>query len=130
MNQYIIELLLGLMAGTFSGITGIMPAGLLLILFDLLKIGDYKSNLGAIALLNLFPISLGSFFNFYKSNNVNYSMGFVLLFSIIVGGYLGSELVVDKKYQLSKKTIKYITATLGIIIFITFIISAYYEKDE
>jgi uncharacterized membrane protein YfcA len=129
MNQYIIELILGLIAGIFSGITGIMPAGLLLILFDFLKIGHYKSNLGAIALLNLFPISLGSFFNFYKSNNINYSMGFVLLFSIIVGGYLGSEMVIDKKYELSKKTIKCITATLGLIICITFVFSAYYEKD-
>jgi hypothetical protein len=41
MNQYII-----------SGITGILPVGLLLIIFDYLNIGNYASNLGAIALLN------------------------------------------------------------------------------
>lgn len=129
MNQYIIELLLGLVAGIFSGITGIMPAGVLLLAFDLLNIGTYKSNLGAIALLNLFPISLGSFFNFYKTKNINYSMGIILLFSIIIGGYLGSKLVVDKKFELSKKTIKYITSILGFVICISFLVSAYYEKD-
>ena len=129
MNQYIIELILGLIVGIFSGITGIMPAGILLIFFDYLNIGNYKSNLGAIALINLFPISLGSFYNFYKTNNINYSMGLILLFSIIVGGYIGSKFVVDTKTELSKKTINYITSGLSFVIFITFLIAAYYEKD-
>jgi len=127
MNQYIIELILGLLAGIFSGITGIMPAGLLLILFDYFNIGNYKNNLGAIALINLFPISLGSFWNFYKSKNINFSMGFILLFSIIIGGYIGSIFVVDKRFELSKKTIYYITSILGFIIGITFLINGINE---
>jgi uncharacterized membrane protein YfcA len=127
MNQYIIELILGLFAGLFSGITGIMPVGLLLIFFDYFNIGNYKSNLGTIALLNLFPISLGSFYNFYKTNNINYSMGYILLFSIIIGGFIGSKLVLDKKYELSKKTIHYITSILGFIIGITFLITGLNE---
>jgi uncharacterized membrane protein YfcA len=127
MNQYIIELILGLLAGAFSGITGILPVGVLLIIFEYLGIGNYKSNLGAIALLNLFPISIGSFWNFYKNNNVNYSMGFILLLSIITGGYFGSLFVVEKHYQLSRKTIKYITSLLGFVIGITFLISAQSE---
>lgn len=127
MNQYIVELVLGLLAGLLSGTTGILPTGLLLIVFDYFGIGNYKSNLGAIALLNLFPISLGSFWNFYKTNNINYSMGLILLISIIIGGYFGSQLVVDKRYELSKKTIQYITSCLGFIIGITFLIAA--NKD-
>ncbi len=129
MNKYIIELILGLLAGALSGATGILPVGVLLLVFDYLGIGDYKSNLGAIALLNLFPISIGSFWNYYKTNNINYSMGFILLISIIVGGYLGSKLVVDKKYELSKKTIQYMTSILGFIIGITFLIAAWNQKD-
>jgi len=127
MNQYIVELILGLLAGAFSGVTGILPVGVLLIIFEYLGIGTYKSNLGAIALLNLFPISIGSFWNFYKSNNVNYSMGFILLLSIITGGYFGSALVVEKHYQLSKKTIKYTTSFIGFVIGIIFFISAQRE---
>jgi uncharacterized protein len=129
MNQYIIELVLGLLAGTLSGTTGIMPTGLLLLIFDYFGIGNYKSNLGAIALLNLFPISLGSFWNFYKTDNVNYSMGLILFISIIIGGYLGSKLVVDKRYELSKKSIQYITSFLGFVIGITFFIAAQTQKD-
>lgn len=129
MNQYIIELILGLIAGFFSGITGILPIGLLLIIFDYLNIGDYRSNLGAIALLNLFPITIGSFWEFYKSKKVNFSMGYILLFSIIIGGYIGSKLVVQENFKLSKKTIKYITSGLGTTIAVLFYISAQYEKE-
>jgi uncharacterized membrane protein YfcA len=129
MNQYIIELILGLLAGLFSGMTGILPVGLLLIIFDFLKIGDYKSNLGAIALINLFPISIGSFWEFFKVDKINYSMGLILLASIVTGGYFGTKIVVNEKYNLSKKTIKYITSGLGFTIWILFLISAHYEKN-
>ena len=129
MNQYIIELILGLMAGFFSGITGILPIGLLLITFDYLNFGDYRSNLGAIALLNLFPISIGSFWEFYKTKKINYSLGYILLISIIIGGYIGSKFVVEERFKISKKTIKYITSGLGFIIGILFLVSAHYEKE-
>jgi len=129
MNQYVIELILGLIAGLFSGITGILPIGLLLICFDYLNFGDYRSNLGAIALLNLFPISIGSFWKFYKTKKINYSLGYILLISIIIGGYLGSKFVVEERFKLSKKTIKYITSGLGFTVGILFLISAQYEKE-
>lgn len=127
MNQYIIEFISGLFIGVFSGATGILPFGIILLIFKNLGIGDYKSNLGAIAFLNLFPITIGSFLNYYKTNNINFSMGFILLISIIIGGYFGSLLVVDKRYELSKKQIDYLTSILGFIIGITFLISAQKE---
>ena len=129
MNQYVIELILGLLAGFFSGITGILPIGLLLISFDYLNFGDYRSNIGAIALLNLFPISIGSFWEFYKTKKINYSLGYILLISIIIGGYIGSKFVVEERFKISKKTIKYITSGLGFTIGILFLISAHYEKE-
>jgi uncharacterized membrane protein YfcA len=129
MNQYIIELILGLITGLFYGITGILPVGLLLIIFEFLKIGDYTSNLGAIALLNLFPISIGSFWEFFKANRVNYSMGYILLLSIVTGGYFGTKFVVNDKFKLSKKVIKYISSVLGFSIGILFLISAQYETN-
>ena len=129
MNQYIIELILGLFAGLFFGITGILPVGILLILFDYLKIGNYTSNLGAIALLNLFPISAGSFSEFFRTNKINYSMGYILLLSIITGGFFGGKLVTNDKFKLSKKTIKYITSALGFLIGILFLISAQSDKN-
>ena len=129
MNQYIVELLLGLITGAFLGITGIAPTGLVLILLEYFKIGEYKSNLGAILLINLFPLTIGSIYEFYESKSINYELGIILLFSVIIGSYFGSKIVVGSGFKLSVKQIKYITSLLGLIIFILFLISAYYEKN-
>ena len=129
MNQYIIEALLGLIAGVFLGITGILPVGLFLIILDYLNIGDYRSNLGAILFLNLFPYTIGSIYDFYKTKKINYRLGWILLFSIIVGSYIGSKYVVGAGFKLSIKQIKYISAFVGLIMCILFFISAYYETD-
>ena len=129
MNQYIIEAVLGLISGIFLGITGILPVGLFLIILDYLYIGDYKSNLGAIMFLNLFPYTISSFYEFYKTNNINYNLGWILLISIIIGSHIGSKYVVGAGFKLSIKQIKYISAFLGLIMCILFFTSAYYETD-
>ena len=129
MNQYIIGAILGVISGVFLGITGILPVGLFLIIIDYLNIGDYRSNLGAIMFLNLFPYTITSFYEFYKTKKINYSLGWILLFSIIIGSHIGSKYVVGKGIQLSIKQIKYISAVLGLTMCILFFISAYYETD-
>jgi len=128
-NQYIIEVFLGLICGLFLGITGILPVGVILLVLDYLNIGDYKSNLGAILFINLFPYTIGSVYEFYKTKNINYKLGWILIFSIIVGSYIGSKSVVGTGFKLSIKQIKYISATVGFIMFFLFSISAYYETD-
>ena len=128
MIEYIIEFLLGLLSGGFLGITGIAPMGLLVIAFDYLGIGDYKTNLGSIIFLNLFPISIGSVYEFWKAKKINFKMGFILLVSVILGSYISSNFVVRKDNPLSIKTIKYISAILGLIISFVFFYSAYYDK--
>jgi uncharacterized membrane protein YfcA len=129
MNPYIIEAIVGVICGVFLGITGILPAGIILIVLDYLNIGDYISNLGAILFLNLFPFSIGSIYEFYKTKNINYELGWILVFSIIVGSYIGSKYIVGKGFKLSVKQIKYVSAILALIMMILFFISAYYEKD-
>jgi len=128
MYQFVIKTVLGLITGLFLGITGILPIGLLLIALDILKIGDYKSNLGAILFFNLFPITIGSFFHFYKANQINFSLGVILLASVTFGSFIGSKYVVGEKIVFSVRDIKYITAYLSIFVGIVFLISAYYEK--
>ena len=129
MNQFLIESILGLLCGLFLGITGIAPTGLVLIALDLLKIGDYKTNLGAVLFLNLFPITIGSVYEFYKSKQINFSLGSILLITIIIGSYLGSKFVAGNKDALSTKVVKYITSVLGFFIGIIFLFSAYNEKN-
>jgi uncharacterized membrane protein YfcA len=129
MNELLIQTILGGLTGLFFGMTGILPLGLLLIIFDFLKIGDYISNLGAMVLLYLLPISIGSFWDFYRKDKINYSMGLILGLSIIIGSHLGSKIILSEKKIISKKTIKYMTAYLGFFTGALFLYSAYYETN-
>jgi len=129
MNQFLIESILGLLCGLFLGVTGIPPTGLILLALEALKIGDYKSNLGAILFLNLFPITIGSTYEFYKSKQINFSLGIILLLTIILGSFLGSKFVAGKESTFSTREIKYITAYLSLFVGVTFLYSAYYEKN-
>ena len=126
MNQYLIELILGTICGLFLGVTGIAPTGLVLLVLDYFGIGNYITNLGTILFLNLFPLTLGSVWEFYKAKQINFKMGLILLVSIIIGSFIGSKMVVgDSSVTLSEKSIKYITSALGFIIGILFFFSAY-----
>jgi len=129
MIEYIIEFLLGLSAGGFFGITGIAPLGAIVIIFDYLGIGEYKTNLGTILFLYLFPISIGSVYQFWKAKKINYKLAFILLLSFILGSYITSFYVLRKDNPLSIKTIKYISAYFTLAIFCISFYSAYYEKD-
>jgi uncharacterized membrane protein YfcA len=129
MNQFLVESILGLLCGLFLGTTGVAPTGLVLIALDLLKIGDYKSNLGAVLFLNLFPITLGSVYEFYKSKQINFALGTILLLTIMLGSFIGSKFVVGDKATLSTQMVKYITSLTGFAVGIVFLYSAYYEKN-
>ena len=131
MYQFLIESIFGLLSGLFLGITGIVPTGIILIILDYLKIGNYKSNLGSILFIHLFPITIGSVFEFYKYKQIDFSLGFILLISIVLGSFIGSKFVVgDNKYTISTKQIKYITAYLSFITGVLFLISAYHDNSN
>jgi len=129
MNEILIESILGLLSGLLLGITGMFPSSVILLVLDVLKIGDYKSNLGVIMLLNLFPITIGSTYEFYKSDQINYSLGLILLLTIMLGSFIGSKFVAGKKTFFSTRDIKYITAYFSLFIGVVFLYSAYYEKN-
>jgi uncharacterized membrane protein YfcA len=129
MFQYIIELVFGLLSGVLMGITGIPGLPLLILIFDYFKISEYKKLLGAILFVNLFPISIGSVWEFYKNKQIDFTMGWIVLLSTIIGGFIGSKLVVDDKNKLSHKSIKYISGIFAIFTGILFFISAQYEKN-
>lgn len=129
MYDILIESLIGLSCGLLFGTTGILPLGVIIILIDFFKLTDYKTILGTVLFLNLFPTSVGAVYNFYNDKKIDYVMGMVLLISILIGSFIGSKLVVGKDSKLSVKTIKYITGYLSLGVAIVFLISAYYEKN-
>jgi uncharacterized membrane protein YfcA len=129
MLDYLIYTIFGLISGISLGTIGFNPVILVLLILNVFNIGDYKSNLGSLMVLNMFPISIGSVFEFYKSGQINWSLAWILTFNVILGSYLGSKLITNKKYSLTNKTIQYLTGIISIIFGIAFLISAYYEKN-
>ena len=129
MFQYIIEFVLGLVSGIFMGITGISGLPLLILSFDYFKIDEYKKIVGAAMFVNLFPITIGSVWEFYKNKQIDFKMGWIVLLTTIIGSYLGSKFVVNGKNSLSYKSIKYISAGFSIITGTLFLISAYNENN-
>lgn len=130
MNQLLIELAIGLLAGLFLGVTGIAPIGLILIALEFFKIGDYKSNLGSVLFLNLFPISIGSVYQFYKEKKINFSLGIILTMSIMIGSFISSKIFLDKEKNISPKMLKYITSALGFSLGFIYFISAYFHDSN
>jgi uncharacterized membrane protein YfcA len=130
MNQLLIELTIGLLAGLFLGVTGIAPIGLILIALEFFKIGDYTTNLGSVLFLNLFPISIGSVYQFYKEKKINFSLGIIITMSVMIGSFISSKIFLDKEKKISPKMLKYITSALGFSLGFIYFISAYFHDSN
>lgn len=128
--KFLIELFLGLLGGLFLGVTGIAPSGLILIALEFLKIGDYKTNLGSVLFLNLFPISIGSVYQFYKEKKINFTLGITLTASIMVGSFISSKIFLDREKYISPKNLKYITSGLGFSLGFIYLLSAYFHDSN
>lgn len=120
MISIIIELIIGFISGILLGITGIPPNALILIGLDYFKIADYKTILGSILFLNLFPLTIGSVYEFHKHKKINYMMSFILLVAIILGSTLGSYYLLNSYNQLSVKSVKLISLFISFFIFLYF----------
>jgi len=116
--------LIGLLSGVLLGITGILPLGFFIIFLRFLNVGDYKTILGSVLYVVLFPISIGSFIQYYQAGKVNFLVGNILLITMVLGSYFGTKLVLDERYQLTEKTIKYITACMSFVASMIFFFTA------
>ena len=125
MFNTIFVITIGLISGLLLGLTGILPLGFFIILLKYLDVGDYKTILGTVLYVILFPLSVGSVWEFYKAKKINFFVGNILIITMVVGSYFGSKLVLDERFQLTEKTIKYITAIMTFIVSIVFFIAAY-----
>jgi uncharacterized membrane protein YfcA len=102
--------LIGIILGLISGSTGNLFTGFAVVLFKYLSVGDYKTILGTVIYVLLFPLTIGSVWEFYKAKKINFLVGNITLISLIIGSFFGSKLVLNDNYKLSEKSIKYISA--------------------
>ena len=91
MNENLITVILGLLTGAVLGVTGFLPTSMILFVLEYFKIGDYKTNLGTMLFVNLFPVSGGSVVDFYNNKKINFTMGVILTLTIIITSYISSK---------------------------------------
>jgi uncharacterized membrane protein YfcA len=93
-------------------------------------IDDYKMLLGTLSFVSILPYASGAFYKYYKAGKVNYKLAIILAIGVLIGGYVGATITLDK---LSDKEIK--TLVLIWVTFITILIhyrywtTTYFEKE-
>ena len=127
MNKVIIGTILGVLSGFIFGLTGVSVTGFVIIFLDYLGVDSYKTIIGTLLFLNLFPLTGGSVYEFYKAKQIDYILGFTLVVTVVLGSYWGSQWAVGAN-ALSNKQIKYISGAVNVFLAILFFISAYYDK--
>lgn len=125
MFEIIVSVILGLVGGFLSGFTGMSSVGIILAGLSLTKIiKDYKTIVGTVLYIIVFPISIASVWEFYKTKKINYFIGNILLVSFLLGSYLGSKTILNSDLKISEKNIKYITSAIAFTIGSYFFYSA------
>lgn len=125
MLDILITIALGVTSGIFTGFTGIGSSGIILAGLSLTKVlKDYKTIMGTMLYILMFPVTLGSTWEFYKVNKINFLIGNVLLVSSVIGTFLGSRIALNEDLKISEKTIRYVTSAVALSIGSYFFYSA------
>jgi len=101
---YILGLLaIGLVAGFMSSLVGI--GGGIVIVPSLVLIFGMSQKMAqgtSLAMLSL-PVAFIGAYNYYKEGQVNWKIAFILAATFVIGGYLGSKVVLGLDIAIVKK---------------------------
>ena len=107
-----ILIMIGLVAGIFSGLIGIGGAIIIIpSLIFFLGMNQYEAQGTSLATL-LLPIGLLAVYNYYKAGELNIKYAMIIAGAFLVGGFLGSKIALN----LPVETLKRIFALVLIII--------------
>lgn len=96
-------ILIGLLAGFFSGTLGIGGSVVMIPLMLLwLNFSQHQAQGTSLAVLAV-PVTLLAAFNYYKEGYVNWKFAAIIAVTFIIGGYLGSKLAISINQVLLKK---------------------------
>lgn len=96
-------ILIGLLAGFFSGTLGIGGSVVMIPLLILwVNFSQHEAQGTSLAVLAV-PVTLLAAFNYYKEGQVNWKYAAIIAITFVVGGYLGSKLAISINQSLLKK---------------------------
>ncbi|MBG6130532.1 putative membrane protein YfcA [Aquimarina sp. EL_43] len=96
-------ILIGLLAGFFSGTLGIGGSVIMIPLLILwINFSQHEAQGTSLAVLAV-PVTLLAAYNYYHEGFVNWKYAIVIAVTFIIGGYLGSKLAISINQELLKK---------------------------
>ena len=125
----IIVIILGLFGGILNGVTGLSGIGIILMVLSFTNIiNDYKTTIGTVLYILMFPTSIFGVIEYSKNYKIDFGIGNILIITLLIGAYIGAKLSILYKYNLPDKTVKYISAFIALFTGFYFLISAYHTK--
>ncbi len=95
MNEIILLIIIGIIAGVLAGLFGI-GGGIVIIpaLIYLFGMNQHQAQGTSIAFL-LLPVGILAFMNYYKAGHINIKYAAILAATFVIGGYFGSKLAIN-----------------------------------
>lgn len=113
-STVIILILIGLVAGVFSGLIGIGGALIIIpALIFILHMDQYSAQGTSLAIM-LPPIGLLAAYNYYKAGALNLQYALIIAAAFFVGGYLGSKIALSIPLEALRKIFAIVLIVIAI----------------
>lgn len=111
-------LLLGIVAGYFSGLVGI-GGGIIIVPALVLLFGfSQHAAQGTTLALLIPPIGILALVSYYQKGYVDIKSAIIICIGFMIGGYIGGKMAIGFSEELLKRIFAIALITLGIILFI------------
>jgi len=117
-SVFLILVLIGLVAGTLSGLIGVGGAIIIIPgLIFLLGMDQYSAQGTSLATL-LLPIGLMAVLNYYKEGEINIKYAMIIAAAFFVGGYLGSKFALEIPEAILRKVFAVTLVVIAVKMFL------------
>jgi len=110
-------IVIGLLAGVFSGFMGV-GGGVIMIplMIVLLGFSQHEAQGTSLAVLAI-PVTFLAAYNYYSAGHVNWKFALIIGLSFVVGGYFGSKFAITINQAMMKKIFSIILLFIAIKMF-------------
>jgi uncharacterized membrane protein YfcA len=114
MNEIIILLSIGLIAGFFSGLVGIGGGIIIVPVLVYFLHFSQQSAQGTTLFMFLFPIGILGVYNYYKAGYMDWKAAAFMAITFVLGSFFGSKIAVSIDQQTVKKVFGIFVILIGI----------------
>ncbi len=115
----LILVLIGLVAGIFSGLIGIGGAIIIIpALIYFLGMDQYSAQGTSLGIM-LPPIGILAAWSYYKAGALNFQYAMIIAASFIIGGYIGSKFALNIPINILRKVFAILLAVIAVKMFLT-----------